>query len=179
MNLLQRGSRNRQIAETMLNQSSSRSHCIFSIKFVQVPRGVDKAALQENPSLIKYCRLSLIDLAGSERASRTKSTGARLREAGAINKSLMSFGRCIKALRFNQLHPTRNPQVIPYRESKLTRLLQDLFSGNARAVMFVNLCPDPTDFDESVHVLKFSAIATRMCVCVCVFVMDGGSCLCF
>mmetsp|Transcript_8586 Transcript_8586/g.26635 ORF Transcript_8586/g.26635 Transcript_8586/m.26635 type:complete len:944 (-) Transcript_8586:5405-8236(-) len=162
MSLLQRGSRNRQIAETMLNQSSSRSHCIFSIKFVQVPRGVDKAALQQNPSLIKYCRLSLIDLAGSERASRTRSTGARLREAGAINKSLMTFGRCIKALRFNQLHPTRNPQVIPYRESKLTRLLQDLFSGNARAVMFVNLCPDPADFDESVHVLKFSAIATQI-----------------
>eukprot|EP01117_Protostelium_nocturnum_P017423 TRINITY_DN7090_c0_g3_i2.p1 TRINITY_DN7090_c0_g3~~TRINITY_DN7090_c0_g3_i2.p1 ORF type:complete len:956 (-),score=372.15 TRINITY_DN7090_c0_g3_i2:59-2896(-) len=156
--ILLRGMKNRQVANTLLNQDSSRSHAVITIKLVEVPKDKTREELAANPSLIKYRKLSIIDLAGSERNRRTKTTGAQLKEASNINTSLMTFGRCIETLKYNQMHPN-TVRVIPYRDSKLTRLFQDFFIGNGKASMIVNVSPGSSDYDETCQVLKFSAIA--------------------
>ena len=78
-----------------------------------------------------------MDLAGSERANRTKNEGARLKEAANINNSLLTFGRCIEILRWNQQHNSSAPKIVPFRDTKLTRLFQDFFVGSCRAVLFI------------------------------------------
>ena len=102
--LITKCSKNRQVANTMLNQDSSRSHSVIVFKLVTYLKD-EKSNRKE---LIKYNKLSIIDLAGSERNNRTKTTGTRLKEASNINTSLMTFGRCLQALRWNQQHPN-NP----------------------------------------------------------------------
>ncbi|XP_064636919.1 kinesin-like protein KIF20B [Lineus longissimus] len=148
------GQRNLQTACTKLNQNSSRSHCIFTMKLLRV---VDK----ENPKVARVSMLSFCDLAGSERYSKTRSTGERLREAGSINRSLLTLGQCIDILRHNQTHKT-SQRIVPFRESKLTRLFQNFFSGKGRASMVVNINQNASMFDETLHVLKFSAIAKQV-----------------
>lgn len=159
--LLEQGKQARQVAETKLNTDSSRSHSIFTIKLAAVPKEhvVPFTLVQANPiKYMKHKRISIIDLAGSERAKRTNNQGARLVEANNINKSLLTFKLCIDALRHNQLHPSR-PKPVPYRDSKMTRLFQDYFSGQGRAAMIVNVNPQVSDYDETSRVMKFSAIA--------------------
>jgi 3D (Asp-Asp-Asp) domain-containing protein len=109
-NILAAGQKNRQVAQTSLNQDSSRSHSVFTIKLIRVPKDKDKEAIAKDPSLIKYNKLSIVDLAGSERAKRTQNDGARLKEAASINTSLMTFGRCLEILRWNQKNGKQNPQ---------------------------------------------------------------------
>ncbi|XP_064631410.1 kinesin-like protein KIF20B isoform X2 [Lineus longissimus] len=152
--LLTIGQRNLQTACTKLNQNSSRSHCIFTMKLLRV---VDK----ENPYVARVSMLSFCDLAGSERYSKTRSSGERLREAGSINRSLLTLGQCIDILRHNQTHKT-SQRIVPFRESKLTRLFQNFFSGKGRASMVVNINQNASMFDETLHVLKFSAIAKQV-----------------
>lgn len=163
MQILEQGRTNRQVAETKLNTDSSRSHSIFTIKLCTVPKEhvVPMKEVQENPGkYVRYTKLSVIDLAGSERAKRTNNQGARLVEANNINQSLLTFKRCLDALRHNQLHPNRPKQAVPFRDSKMTRLFQDYFSnGTGRAVMLVNVNPQVSDYDETSRVLKFSAMA--------------------
>ncbi|KAK3090559.1 hypothetical protein FSP39_012688 [Pinctada imbricata] len=151
--LLKIGQRNLQTACTKLNHQSSRSHCIFNIKVIRV---VDKG----DPSMARVSMLSLCDLAGSERQSKTQSAGNRLKEAGNINTSLMTLGRCIEMLR-NKQHSKENPKVIPFRDSKLTRIFQNFFSGQGKANMVVNVNKCASMFDETLHVLKFSAVASQ------------------
>ncbi|KAJ8320609.1 hypothetical protein KUTeg_002196 [Tegillarca granosa] len=151
--LLTIGQRNLQKACTKLNHCSSRSHCIFNIKILRV---VDKG----DPHVARVSMLSLCDLAGSERHSKTHSAGERLKEAGNINTSLMTLGRCIETLRYNQNHKD-NQRIIPFRDSKLTRLFQNFFSGKGKAVMIVNVNQLASMFDETLHVFKFSAIAKQ------------------
>jgi kinesin family protein 20 len=173
---LERGQRNRKMAATQMNQSSSRSHSIFTIKLVRYPRGCTE---EELPKKMKYCKLAIVDLAGSERASRTGAAGVRLKEASGINLSLMTFGRVLEALRNNQKassthFPTGTPSgttpsrqaptvVVPYRESKLTRLVQSYFTSG-KAVMIANVSPDTVDSDETLQVLKFSAMAKELAI---------------
>ena len=154
--LLLIGRKNVQFAATRLNHHSSRSHCIFTIKMVRV------ADIQQ-PHLARVSMLSFCDLAGSERIKKTLNTGERQREAGNINTSLLVLGRCIKALRHNQ--PIKDPkkhQIVPFRDSKLTRLFQSYFTGSGKVSMIVNISQSPYLFDESLQVLKFSAIASKV-----------------
>ncbi|XP_030841762.1 kinesin-like protein KIF20B isoform X3 [Strongylocentrotus purpuratus] len=153
--VLKIGQRNLSIAATKLNHCSSRSHCIFSIKILRV---VDV----DDPHVARVSHLSFCDLAGSERYTRTQNTGDRLKEAGNINTSLLTLGKCIHALRYNQNHPKVHPKIIPFRESKLTRLFQSFFLGKGKASMVVNVNQCASGFDETMHVLKFSAIAKQV-----------------
>ena len=107
------GRENLHFAATKLNQQSSRSHCIFTIKLVKV-------ADPSMPHLARVSMLSFCDLAGSERISKTHNVGERLKEAGNINTSLLVLGRCIKAIRHNQglkEKEKKADQVVPFRES--------------------------------------------------------------
>ncbi|XP_051533655.1 kinesin-like protein KIF20A [Myxocyprinus asiaticus] len=149
--VLRVGNKNRSAAATKMNQSSSRSHSIFTIKLIRI-EGVDVQGLSD---------LSLCDLAGSERCNKTKTFGDRLKEAGNINNSLLILGKCIAALRNNQSdRPKTN--YIPFRESKLTRLFQGMFCGRGRASMIVNINQCSSTYDETLHVMKFSAVAKQV-----------------
>ena len=152
--LLKIGRKNQKIASTKLNQNSSRSHCIFTLKILRV---VDT----KEPHVARVSRLSFVDLAGSERYAKTQNTGARLKEAGNINTSIMTLGKCVELLRYNQNH-VNNQKNIPFRESKLTRLFQGFFCGKGKASMIVNVNQCASAFDETLHALKFSAIAKKV-----------------
>ena len=109
--------------------------------------------------------LSFCDLAGSERISKTGNVGERLKEAGNINTSLLVLGRCIKALRHNQeVKDKRGLQVVPFRESRLTRLFKSFFTGLGRSSLIVCISQASYLFDESVHVCKFASVASKVTV---------------
>ncbi|KAG7488481.1 hypothetical protein MATL_G00035170 [Megalops atlanticus] len=147
--ILRIGNKNRSAASTKLNQSSSRSHSIFTIKLLKI----------EGPEVQRISELSLCDLAGSERCNKTKTFGERLKEAGNINNSLLILGKCIAGLR----HSDRiKSNYIPFRESKLTRLFQSVFCGKGRACMIVNINQCASTYDETLHVMKFSAVAKQV-----------------
>ncbi|CAK8688255.1 unnamed protein product [Clavelina lepadiformis] len=105
-------------------------------------------------------RLSFCDLAGSERWAKTDGYVERLKEAGKINTSLLTLGKCIETLRHNQQHPD-NVRVVPYRDSRLTRLFQSFLMGYGRACMIVNVNKCSSVFDENFSVMKFTAIAVE------------------
>ncbi|KAK1803327.1 hypothetical protein P4O66_004109 [Electrophorus voltai] len=108
-----------------------------------------------------YQALSVCDLAGSERCKEQQS-GERMKEATNINTSLLTLGRCVSALRHNQNNRSRPPQVVPFRDSKLTRVLQAYFCGHGHSCMMVNINPCASTYDETLQALKFSAIATQL-----------------
>ncbi|AOA62525.1 Kinesin-related motor protein [Komagataella phaffii CBS 7435] len=132
---------------TDANADSSRSHAIFQIKLAQ--RSLDDG-------VVKISTLFLVDLAGSERIARTGATGQTLEEAKKINTSLSALGNVINALTDGQ------STYIPYRDSKLTRILQESLGGNARTTLIVNCSPDQVDEGESVSALRFGARAKRI-----------------
>ncbi|KAK4469835.1 hypothetical protein MN116_007347 [Schistosoma mekongi] len=158
LRLLAVGRQCQKVASTRLNQASSRSHSILCVKAVRV---VNK----NNPNFARVSTLMFCDLAGSERSVKAATGGQtlRIREAGNINSSLLTLGRCIECLRYNQIHPD-NPKLVPYRDSKLTRLFQGFFTGQGRACMIVNASPNPELFDETLHALRFAALAKQVIV---------------
>uniref|UniRef100_A0A3Q1IGZ2 Kinesin-like protein n=1 Tax=Anabas testudineus TaxID=64144 RepID=A0A3Q1IGZ2_ANATE len=149
------GKKNQSFSSTRLNQLSSRSHSIFSIKILRV----DDVGV---PRVLGISELALCDLAGSERCSRTHNTGERLKEAGNINSSLLTLGKCISAMRLNQ--HAKIQHHVPFRESKLTHFLQFFFCGAGRVSMVVNINQNALCFDETLNVLKFSALAQKVVV---------------
>ncbi|XP_047232878.1 kinesin-like protein KIF20A isoform X2 [Girardinichthys multiradiatus] len=149
------GKRNQSLSATRLNQLSSRSHSIFSIRILRI----DDSGV---PRVHSISELALCDLAGSERCSRTHNTGERLKEAGNINGSLLTLGKCINAMRLNQ--NTKFQHHVPFRESKLTHFLQFFFCGSGRVSMVVNINQNSSCFDETLNVLKFSALAQKVVV---------------
>ncbi|KAG6672854.1 hypothetical protein I3842_16G080100 [Carya illinoinensis] len=140
MDLMDMGLRNRAVGATALNERSSRSHSVLTIHVVG--RDVKTGA----PLL---GNLHLVDLAGSERVDRSEVIGDRLREAQHINKSLSALGDVIFALAQKNLH-------VPYRNSKLTQVLQSSLGGQAKTLMFVQLNPDANSYSESLSTLKFA-----------------------
>ncbi|NWI43897.1 KI20A protein, partial [Picathartes gymnocephalus] len=152
--LLKIGNKNRSFACTRMNEQSSRSHSIFSIRLL-------KLTDEHQPRVLGVSELSFCDLAGSERCNKTHVFGDRLKEAGNINNSLHILGKCIAALKQNQ-NPKMKPSYIPFRESKLTRLFQPFFCGKGRACMIVNINQHTSTYDETLHVMKFSAIARQV-----------------
>ncbi|XP_067464077.1 kinesin-like protein KIF20A isoform X2 [Thunnus thynnus] len=153
--ILRAGRRNQSFASTHLNQNSSRSHSIFSIRVLHVRPEVNSG------QTMHISELTVCDLAGSERCKEQRN-GERMKEANNINTSLLTLGRCIAALRHNQNNKSRPPQVVPFRDSKLTRVLQGFFCGRGTSSMVVNINPCASIYDETLQALKFSAIATQL-----------------
>ncbi|XP_068436545.1 kinesin-like protein KIF18A isoform X2 [Clinocottus analis] len=143
---LDSGNRNRTQHPTDMNATSSRSHAVFQIYLRQQDK---TASLNPNACVAK---MSLIDLAGSERASATNAKGARLREGANINRSLLALGNVINAL----ADPKSKKTHIPYRDSKLTRLLKDSLGGNCRTVMITNVSPSSKSYDDTHNALKYA-----------------------
>uniref|UniRef100_A0A4W6ERJ6 Kinesin-like protein n=1 Tax=Lates calcarifer TaxID=8187 RepID=A0A4W6ERJ6_LATCA len=143
---LDSGNRNRTQHPTDMNATSSRSHAVFQIYL----RQQDKTA-SLNPNVC-VAKMSLIDLAGSERASATNAKGARLREGANINRSLLALGNVINAL----ADPKSKKTHIPYRDSKLTRILKDSLGGNCRTVMIANVSPSSKSYDDTHNTLKYA-----------------------
>ena len=148
LNILKKGNKNRTTESTNANETSSRSHAILQImvSYKEKASGINYE--------IKYGKLNLIDLAGSERASMTKNKGVRLFEGANINKSLLTLGNCINAL--CEANEKGIKTYIPYRDSKLTRLLKDSLGGNARTVMIANVSPFLNSFDDTYNTLKYA-----------------------
>lgn len=152
--ILKIGNKNRSLASTRMNQQSSRSHSIFSVRLLRISD-------DDNPCVLGISEMSLCDLAGSERCTKTDSAGDRLKEAGNINNSLLILGKCIAALKHNQ-NLKMKQNYIPFRESKLTRLFQPFFCGKGKACMIVNINQCASNYDETFHVMKFSAVAKEV-----------------
>ncbi|OQR83828.1 kinesin-like protein [Achlya hypogyna] len=141
--IMERAASNRSVEKTDMNAESSRSHSIFTLHLRGAKREEDGSEVELVGSL------SLVDLAGSERLSRSGATGDRLKEAQAINKSLSSLADVFSAIAKKQNH-------IPYRNSKLTYVLQPALSGDGKTLMMVNLSPTDASVDESVCSLRFA-----------------------
>jgi len=145
MDMIVRGNEYRTMSPTEANATSSRSHAVLQINVSSKDRN---AAVNEPHTM---ATLSIIDLAGSERASATKNRGERLTEGANINKSLLALGSCI-----NALCDPRKRNHIPYRNSKLTRLLKFSLGGNCRTVMIVCVSPSSVHFDETQNTLRYA-----------------------
>ncbi|XP_068404285.1 kinesin-like protein KIF20B isoform X5 [Eschrichtius robustus] len=153
--LLKLGIKHQSVAFTKLNNASSRSHSIFTIRILQIEES-------EMPRVMRVSELSLCDLAGSERSMKTQNEGERLRETGNINTSLLTLGKCINVLKNSE--KSKFQQHVPFRESKLTHYFQSFFNGKGKICMIVNISQCFLAYDETLNVLKFSAIAQKVCV---------------
>ncbi|KAJ7977073.1 Kinesin-like protein [Quillaja saponaria] len=147
--LLERGAAKRRTADTLLNKRSSRSHSIFSITI-----HVKEAAIGDE-ELIKCGKLNLVDLAGSENISRSGAREGRAREAGEINKSLLTLGRVINALVEHSAH-------VPYRDSKLTRLLRDSLGGKTKTCIIATISPTAYCLEETLSTLDYASRAKNI-----------------
>ena len=141
--LMKTGNQNRTIGATNMNEHSSRSHAIFLIT-------IEMTSLGDDSGGIRVGRLNLVDLAGSERQSKTGSCGERLKEASKINLSLSALGNVISAL------VDGKTTHVPYRDSKLTRLLQDSLGGNSKTIMVANIGPASYNYDETLTTLRYA-----------------------
>nr|XP_030720907.1 kinesin-like protein KIF20B isoform X7 [Globicephala melas] len=153
--LLKLGIKHQSVAFTKLNNASSRSHSVFTIRVLQIEES-------EMPRVMRVSELSLCDLAGSERSMKTQNEGERLRETGNINTSLLTLGKCINVLKNSE--KSKFQQHVPFRESKLTHYFQSFFNGKGKICMIVNISQCFLAYDETLNVLKFSAIAQKVCV---------------
>ncbi|CAN6559692.1 unnamed protein product [Malus baccata var. baccata] len=141
--ILEKGSAKRRTAETLLNKQSSRSHSIFSIT-IHI-----KECTPEGEEMIKCGKLNLVDLAGSENISRSGAREGRAREAGEINKSLLTLGRVINTLVEHSGH-------VPYRDSKLTRLLRDSLGGKTKTCIIATVSPSIHCLEETLSTLDYA-----------------------
>ena len=143
------GTKNRKVGETAMNKDSSRSHSIFTIY-------IETAEESDGNQRFRAGKLNLVDLAGSERQSKTNATGDRLKEAQKINLSLSALGNVISAL------VDGKSTHIPYRDSKLTRLLQDSLGGNTKTVMIAACSPADYNYDETLSTLRYASRAKNI-----------------
>ncbi|CBY30809.1 unnamed protein product [Oikopleura dioica] len=151
--IMERGSQKRKVAATMMNAHSSRSHCVFQIQMSMKIKGEESDGIGEE--YIRQGKLYLVDLAGSENVGRSGAQNQRAREAGNINQSLLALGRVITGL------VERSPHI-PYRESKLTRLLQDSLGGSTKTCIISTISPASTSQEETLSTLDYSARAKKI-----------------
>ena len=151
--LLKRGGNLRATSATYMNDVSSRSHAVFVITVEQMTTELNEG----NKTQIKVGKLNLVDLAGSERIRITGTTGQQLEESKKINKSLSCLGNVI-----NALTDKKGKSYIPYRDSKLTRLLQDSLGGNCKTTMIAMISPSQDAFSESLSTLYFAQRAKKI-----------------
>ncbi|XP_052752742.1 kinesin-like protein Klp68D isoform X2 [Galleria mellonella] len=138
--VMKAGNRNRAAGRTDMNEHSSRSHAVFLVTVETAHRKTNR---------IRVGKLNLVDLAGSERQRKTGASADRLREASRINQALSSLGNVISALAENSPH-------VPYRDSKLTRILQDSLGGNSKTIMIANIGPASYNYDETITTLRYA-----------------------
>lgn len=146
------GSKNRSVGRTDMNEHSSRSHAIFIVNIECSKSDTSDPAGKPN---IRVGKLNMVDLAGSERQSKTGSTGERFKEATKINLSLANLSNVISSLVKNKPH-------IPYRDSQLTRLLQDSLGGNSKTIMVANIGPADYNYDETCNTLRYANRAKQI-----------------
>lgn len=142
--------KNRQVANTLLNSNSSRSHTVFRLGLSMHLESLDSSS-QVSKTFGYIC---IVDLAGSERAKRTENADGKLKEACGINNSLLVLGRCLNAL--------RKDLVVPFRDCKLTKFLAEFFLYNSTIKMITNINPREEDFLESLRVLNYSSLAKEV-----------------
>jgi kinesin family member 3A len=148
-NIMRLGNKNRAVGSTLVNMVSSRSHAIFSIT-------IESSVTDGVETKVKMGKLQLVDLAGSERQSKTQASGIRLKEATKINLSLSVLGNVISAL------VDGKSSHIPYRNSKLTRLLQDSLGGNSKTVMVATVSPGDYNYVETISTLRYAGRAKNI-----------------
>ncbi|KAH8416110.1 hypothetical protein KR222_008348 [Zaprionus bogoriensis] len=151
LKLMRLGQQRITYASTAVNSNSSRSHCVFTVDVLKFYRSG-----MSTQNSYKFC-----DLAGSERVDKTGTTGFRLKEAQSINTSLMVLGRCLDAASSSK-KKQHNADIIPYRDSKLTMLLQAALLGRERLAMIVTVTPLDKYYEENLNVLSFASIAKNI-----------------
>ncbi|XP_072464921.1 kinesin-like protein KIF1B isoform X5 [Notamacropus eugenii] len=154
--LMDAGNKARTVAATNMNETSSRSHAVFTIVFTQ-----KKLDSETNLSTEKVSKISLVDLAGSERADSTGAKGTRLKEGANINKSLTTLGKVISALA-EVSKKKKKTDFIPYRDSVLTWLLRENLGGNSRTAMVAALSPADINYDETLSTLRYADRAKQI-----------------
>ncbi|KAM4651091.1 kinesin-like protein KIF1B isoform 9-T9 [Discoglossus pictus] len=154
--LMDAGNKARTVAATNMNETSSRSHAVFTIVFTQ-----KKLDIETNLSTEKVSKISLVDLAGSERADSTGAKGTRLKEGANINKSLTTLGKVISALA-EVSKKKKKTDFIPYRDSVLTWLLRENLGGNSRTAMVAALSPADINYDETLSTLRYADRAKQI-----------------
>ncbi|KAM5270429.1 kinesin-like protein KIF1B isoform 23-T24 [Hipposideros larvatus] len=160
--LMDAGNKARTVAATNMNETSSRSHAVFTIVFTQ-----KKHDAETNLSTEKVSKISLVDLAGSERADSTGAKGTRLKEGANINKSLTTLGKVISALAevdncTSKSKKKKKTDFIPYRDSVLTWLLRENLGGNSRTAMVAALSPADINYDETLSTLRYADRAKQI-----------------
>ncbi|XP_068014482.1 kinesin-like protein KIF1B isoform X15 [Melanerpes formicivorus] len=160
--LMDAGNKARTVAATNMNETSSRSHAVFTIVFTQ-----KKHDTETDLSTEKVSKISLVDLAGSERADSTGAKGTRLKEGANINKSLTTLGKVISALAevdncTNKTKKKKKTDFIPYRDSVLTWLLRENLGGNSRTAMVAALSPADINYDETLSTLRYADRAKQI-----------------
>ncbi|XP_057400287.1 kinesin-like protein KIF7 isoform X4 [Balaenoptera acutorostrata] len=158
LSLLEMGNAARHTGATHLNRLSSRSHTVFTVTLEQRGRAPSRLPRPAAGQLL-ISKFHFVDLAGSERVLKTGSTGERLKESIQINSSLLALGNVISALG----DPQRRGSHIPYRDSKITRILKDSLGGNAKTVMIACVSPSSSDFDETLNTLNYASRAQNIC----------------
>ncbi|KAL3474835.1 hypothetical protein BJX99DRAFT_260092 [Aspergillus californicus] len=159
-NLMDEGNKARTVAATNMNETSSRSHAVFTLVLTQKRHDSETSMDTE-----KVSRISLVDLAGSERATSTGATGARLKEGAEINRSLSTLGRVIAALAdlaSGKIRGKKSASMVPYRDSVLTWLLKDSLGGNSMTAMIAAISPADINFDETLGTLRYADSAKRI-----------------
>ncbi|KAE8230153.1 hypothetical protein CF326_g4853 [Tilletia indica] len=160
-NLMDEGNKARTVAATNMNETSSRSHAVFTLVLSQRRRDTDA-----NLDTEKVSRISLVDLAGSERANSTGATGARLKEGANINRSLTTLGKVIAALATASMDAPKGKKkaaldnFVPYRDSVLTWLLKDSLGGNSKTAMIAAI--SPADYEETLSTLRYADQAKKI-----------------
>ena len=155
--LMEEGNKARTVAATNMNETSSRSHAVFTIIFTQHKHDQDSGLTAE-----KVSKVSLVDLAGSERAESTGAKGTRLKEGANINKSLTTLGKVISALAENSggvvvdKKKKKKGEFIPYRDSVLTWLLRENLGGNSKTAMVAAISPADINYDETLSTLRYA-----------------------
>eukprot|EP00079_Xenopus_tropicalis_P027957 XP_012822413.1 PREDICTED: kinesin-like protein KIF1B isoform X10 [Xenopus tropicalis] len=160
--LMDAGNKARTVAATNMNETSSRSHAVFTIVFTQ-----KRLDIGTNLSTEKVSKISLVDLAGSERADSTGAKGTRLKEGANINKSLTTLGKVISALAevdncTSKSKKKKKTDFIPYRDSVLTWLLRENLGGNSRTAMVAALSPADINYDETLSTLRYADRAKQI-----------------
>ncbi|XP_077693176.1 kinesin-like protein KIF1B [Eretmochelys imbricata] len=154
--LMDAGNKARTVAATNMNETSSRSHAVFTIVFTQKRHDTETDLCTE-----KVSKISLVDLAGSERADSTGAKGTRLKEGANINKSLTTLGKVISALA-EVSKKKKKTDFIPYRDSVLTWLLRENLGGNSRTAMVAALSPADINYDETLSTLRYADRAKQI-----------------
>ncbi|XP_027544317.1 kinesin-like protein KIF7 [Neopelma chrysocephalum] len=163
LSLLEMGNTAKHTGATHINRQSSRSHTIFTVTMEQ-RRGAGRLPLHHRPPSVPAAgqvlvsKFHFVDLAGSERIVKTGNTGERLKESIQINCGLLALGNVISALG----DPRRKTTHIPYRDSKITRILKDSLGGNAQTLMIACVSPSSSDFDESLNTLNYASRAQNI-----------------